>query len=310
MATDTVHEPEVVDDGPNALALRRPNVPVTATQLAAQGGEGVAIFNARAEILNTARSHAIRVTHPEDWVLYKSPDDRTVGYLEDAGCERVRPIFSISIFDIEEPTKVLADDGKSFAIITRGRGRCGLTLDAVDGAEGIRESTDDFVKDLHGIKKEMRVRQASRANLDGRIVRELAGLGSVPVDELARVWQGTEKNVEHCRKGRGFGSQDERHGGTKEGAPNVTPPECPHCKIPLVFRSAKKAWGCKNYESHKDKRVWIEHEDWIKELELRKAPKPAEQTASTTKPAAAKPAAAAKPVHADDIFGRQPGEDG
>lgn len=326
MAADhDVLDPEVVDDGPNALQLRNPQVSVTVNDLAERKGEGHEILEARAQILNTARRHAIHVTHPEDWVLFKSKDERIVGYLGDAGCERARPIFAIRIYPEGEPTKVVANDGKSFAIITHGRGTCGLTLDHVEGAEGIRDSMEDFAKDLVGIKQEMRVRQASRANLDGRIVRELAGLSSVPIEELARVWAGTEKKVEHCRKGRGFGTQDERHGGTRAGEPDVEPPVCEVCGTKGAVRKGKDGkpdwYGCPNYTNHPAGRKWsIDVDKWIAQLKAKaqqpSAPQqqsPAPQASASSKPASrqqqqqpSRPA----PVQADSIFGRDPGEEG
>lgn len=314
--TNDVLGPEVTDDrGPDALELRNPGVPVTLIDLAARKGEAIEIIDARVQVLNTARTHAIRMTHPEDWVLFKSKDERIVGYLEDAGCERVRPIFGISIVDVQQPQKVVSNDGKSFAIIVRGRGRSGLTLDELDAVEGIRESTEDFCKDLSGIKQELRVRQAARANLDGRVVRELAGLGSVPIEELARAWTGTDKKVEHCRKGRGFGTQDERLGGTREGLPDVPPPTCPVCKIPLVYRPAKgdraAFYGCSQYGKHLDRKVIVDAAKWMA--------KP-EQPQQTSAPAAEQQESAAnqqqqrqqrpEPVLAGDIFGRDPGEEG
>lgn len=292
---DPVLQPDLVDDAEpqTALALRDTRVPMTLDQLAARRGEAIEIIEARIQVLETARLRAIRMTHPEDWVLFKTRDERITGYLQDAGCERVRPILSISIFDVQEPEKVVSSDGQSFAIIVRGRGRCGLTLDTLDAVEGIRESTEDFCKDLRGVKQELRVRQAARANLDGKIVRELAGLASVPLEELQRAWTGTDKKVEHCRKGRGFGSQDERLGGTKEGAPDVEPPRCPVCKIPLMYRPAKGSraafYGCRQFEKHPEKKVIIDAAKWI-------ADRKAEALAAGEKPQAER--------------SREPGEEG
>jgi hypothetical protein len=315
MSTTTTKEPELIDDA-RALALRNPSTPVSLIDLASRKGEAVEIIDARVQVLETARRAAIRMTHPEDWVLFKTKDDRVTGYLQDAGCERVRAIFGISIFDVKEPEKVTSSDGSSFAIIVRGRGSSGLTQDELEMVEGIRESTEDFCKDLKGIKQELRVRQAARANLDGRVVRELTGLGSVPVEELGRAWQGTEKKIEHCRKGRGFGSQDERLGGAKEGVPDVAPPECPVCKIPLVYRAGKGDrggfYGCRQYEKHPQQKVIVDAAKWIAEQQQ----KATASTAAAKADAPAKPATTPKateqpPLHANDIFGgREPGAEG
>lgn len=292
-----VMEPEEVDET-TALTLRHPGEAITLDQLAAMRGKAIEVIDARIQVLETARQRAVRMTHPEDWVLFKTPDERITGYLSDAGCERVRPITGIRIFDVEEPEKVVSTDGQSFAIIIRGRGRCELTREEIETVEGIRESTEDFCKSLKGIKQELRVRQAARANLDGKIVRELAGLGSVPIEELTRAWEGTNKKSEHCRKGRGFGTQDERHGGTRVGEPTVEPPTCPHCKpvngapVKLKYRPGKDGrapfYGCPNYDKHPNAKVIVDVEKWV-----------AEQNAKTA-------TAAAAPVTTD----REPGAEG
>lgn len=321
MANDNpVLEPDVVDDMPTALALRHPGVPTTIDQLAARRGEAIEIIEARIQILETARLRAIRMTHPEDWVLFKTKDDRVTGYLSDSGCERVRPIMSISIFQVEEPKRVVSSDGNSFAYIVRGRGRSGLTLDVLDAVDGVRESTEDFCKDLKGVKQDIRVQQAARANLDGKIVRELGGLSSVPKEELERAWTGTEKKVEHCRKGRGFGSQDERLGGTKAGEPDVEPPTCKHCGAKMVHRRGDRGnfYGCPQYQTHADKKFTVDAEKWIAEQKSKAPTAAASQPAPAAVPAptTSKPATTSskapqpQPIHADDIFGRQPGEDG
>lgn len=293
------------DPQATALALRRSDVPISVTELAALKGEAVQIIEARVQVLETARLMAIRATHPEDWVLFKSKDDRITGYLEDSGCERVRPIFGISICDVEEPQKIVSSDGASFAVIVRGRGRCALTNDALEAVEGIRESTEDFCKDLTGIKQELRVRQAARANLDGRVVRELAGLGNVPIEELARAWKGTDKKTEYCRKGRGFGTQDERVGGRSASAPNVDPPVCPHCGTKGAYRPAKgdrgAFYGCPNYGKHADRKWIVDAAKWE-----------AEQRSAAAKQPAAAPAGKASPPNVNEVFGgaREPGSEG
>lgn len=292
MPDPEVLEPEITDAEGEEFALarrlRHPAVPVTLEELAALKGEAIEILKARNEVLEVARLHAIRMTHPEDWVLNKTRDGRVTGYLQDSGCERVRPILGIEIFDVGSPEKVVSLDGKSFAVVISGRGRSRLTRDEIEAVEGIRESTEDFCKDLTGIKQELRVRQAARANLDGRIVRELAGLGSMPLEELERAWKGTDKKTQFCRLGRGFGSQDERLGSFKADVPQVEPPQCPHCKIPLVYRPAKgdrKAfYGCSQYQQHADRKVIVDAEQWVAEQQ-KKASAGGAKTGTAAKPA-------------------------
>ncbi len=324
MKQSEVLDPEnrPIDDDPEVTALmRRPDIPVTVSELAARKGEAIQIFEMRVQVLETARLMSIRATHPEDWVLFKAKDDRIVGYLEDSGAERARPIFGISIIDVHEPEKIVSSDGASFAIVIRGSGTCNLTNDRLEAVEGIRESTEDFCKDLTGIKQELRVRQAARANLDGRVVRELAGLGSVPIDELARAWKGTEKKIEHCRRGRGFGTQDERVGGRSAALPDVDPPICPHCESKGVYRPAKgdrgAFYGCPNYGKHPQQKFIVDAAKWEQEQRAKAAA--AAPAAATTRSSSAAPPAGRveRELGADEVFnnnnrggGREPGQEG
>jgi hypothetical protein len=281
-------EPEVLGpdvDLPDTTAvarLRHPAVPVTVNDLAALRGEAVEIIEARILVLETARMRAIRMTHPEDWVLFKAPDDRITGYLQDAGCDRVRDITGIEVFGISEPEKITSSDGKSFMYLIRGNGRSRLTMQVVEQMEGGRMSTDDFARDKTGAALELAVRKAARANLDGNITRELAGLKTVPLEELQKAWDGTGKKWEHCRFGRGFGTRDERLGGMKAGEPPVEPPTCTACPpdpktgpVKLKYRQGKDGrkpfYGCPNYEKHPQQKVIVDAEKWV-----------AEQTAKAT----------------------------
>jgi hypothetical protein len=265
---DTVETPP--DTTTETTLIRHPGIPTTVEALAARGpGEAIEILEARIAVLETARKRAIRITSPEDWLLFRRDDGRITGYLQDAGCERIRDITGIEVFDVGEPVRVAAHDARSFMYLIRGSGRSKLTGQVVEAMEGGRESTDDFCRDKKGAQLELAVRKAARANLDGGITRELAGLKSVPLEELQAAWQGTAKNWEHCPKGRGFGTKDERLGATREGVPDVDPPICPVCKIPLVYRGAKgnraPFYGCRNYETHPEQKVIVNAAKWLEE---------------------------------------------
>lgn len=300
-------------DAPTALALRKPSVPITLSELAVLKGEAAEILEARIRVLETARKAGIRATHPTDWVLFKAADDQggqIVGYLQDSGCERVRDIFGISISNVSAPEKIAGADPGQFHYVVRGDGHCTLTAQMTEGIEGGRSSTEDFCKDKTGAALELAVRKAARANLDGQIVRELAGLAAVPIAELEAAWTGTHKGVADCRRGRGFGSRSERLGATatRGGAPDVEPPICPHCGTKGVYRPARDGraafFGCPNYEKHRDKKFIVNAEQWVAEQQ-QKAAAPAANGKPTPAPAA--------PMQATDIpFGRdrQPGEDG
>jgi len=255
----------------DSLVLRDPGVPTTLGELSALKGEALEIIETRATILHTLRVAAIRATHPEDWLLFKSPAEQggqIVAYLQDCGCDRVRDLFGIEVFDITPPQRIAGTEAGAFHYVIVGSGRCKFTRQDVENMEGGRSSTDDFCKDKKGPDLELAVRKAARANLDGNITRELAGLKSVPIEELSRAWEGSAKRVEACRHGRGFGSRTERLGGAAEGVPEVAPPICPHCQTPGAYRAAKgdraAFYGCPNYTKHPQQKFIVPADAWVK----------------------------------------------
>jgi hypothetical protein len=299
-------DPDVIDDRddtlPSAVALRSPTIPVTLSELAALKGEALEVIEARVQVLETLRRAAIRATSPEDWVLFKSPDEQggqIVGYLQDAGADRVRDLYGIEIFDVSKPEKIVGNDPAVFTYIISGSGRCKLTRQILEQVEGGRSSTDDFCRGKAGAELELTVRKATRANLDGNITRELAGMKSVPVNQLAEAWVGTKKSIDQCRRGRGFGTRDERVGGRSEKAPDLDPPVCPHCQTKGVYRPAKgdrKAfYGCPNYSKHPSQKFIVDAEQWARDH---------------TAPAATTSAATPPPSAAEVFSGRHPGEEG
>jgi hypothetical protein len=304
-----MNDTNVIDQDPpetEALALRKPATPVTLSELAALKGEAVEIIEARVLVLETLRKASIRATSPEDWLLFKSPDEQggqIVGYLQDCGCDRVRDLYGIEIFEVSKPEKVVGNEPGVFHYLITGSGRCKLTRQVVEAMEGGRSSTDDVCRGKSGAELELLVRKAARANLDGNITRELSGMKSVPVDDLKRAWVGTPKLVENCRKGRGFGTRDERLGGTSGKAPDVAPPVCPHCKTPGAYRAGKDGrgafYGCPKYQSHADKKWTVDAVKWVAEQQKQQAT-PAEPTTTAAK---------VEPLHADDIFGRSGGRE-
>lgn len=298
-----------------ALALRHPATPTTVDEISAQQHPGE-LAAARVTVIETLRTASIRLTHPEDWVLFKSPDEhggQIVGYLQDAGCDRVRDIWGIEIFQISQPERVAAIDG-SFHYLITGSGRCRLSRQIVESIEGGRSSTDDFCRGKTGIDLELTVRKAARANLDGNITRELSGLKAIPLVELQRAWDGQNKKIESCRRGRGFGSHTERLGGRSETAPDVEPPVCAVCGKTGIYREGRNGrgafYGCPNYQNHQDKKWTVDAARWIAQQQA--APAAAET------PAAATPQASGAPIRASEIFrgapqrdtGREPGYEG
>jgi hypothetical protein len=230
-------------------------------ELAPQLEHGAQIIEARAKILETARRAAIAMTNPEDWVRHL--DQRTgieTAYLQDVGCQRVRPIFGIDTLDVTVPEKIMLQDGSQhFMYIVRGSGFCSLTQERIENVEGGRSSNDDFIVKQdpapQGAQLELIVRKAARANLDGTITRKLAGLGSVPFVEIEQVFSSDQGKTENrFRKGRGFGSQ--RHRQSQEALDQsgaVVAPVCPQHGVKMIFRAGtdkyEAFWGCPRYKS-------------------------------------------------------------
>ena len=250
-------EPEVM--APQTHLVRSPAVPTTLEDLAALD-EGMEIIEAREKILETIRKASIRATNPQDWVLFKAVDpggaERITGFLQDQGCKRVLPLWGIDIINLsgfEKTTDTVTGD---FAYSIKGDGFCGFTKRSINDVEGLRYSTDRFLDNVTGIMKEMRVKQAARANLDGNITRKLTGLGSVAVEEIQEVWKGTWKTIDLCAKGQGYGTAKQRQGVDGKDAPKVPAPMCEAEKCGKTMRyfgaspDGKKpaAWLCPDYK--------------------------------------------------------------
>jgi hypothetical protein len=318
-----------------ALEMRRPDVPVNLDELAAQKAGAIEIIEARAQVLTTLRKAAISATSPEDWLLFKAPDEQggqVVAYLQDCGADRVRDLYGIEVFNVGRPERVMTNDPLVFHYLIRGSGRCKLTRQVLVDVEGGRSSTDDFCKGKTGVDLELAVRKAARANLDGAITRELAGLKSVPLSELEEVWTNTRKKTANCRRGRGFGTRDERLGAAAVNAPDVDPPKCPHCGATGVYRPAKGTrgafYGCPQYGKHPDKKFIVDAGEWASKHPKANGLSPANAAGFTGEPtgpasghtggdpfANTRPQGKVTPPSADEVFGnknhtREPGEEG
>jgi hypothetical protein len=323
MTQHDLNDANDLDDAPaesSALDLRRPGVPVDLNELAAYKGEALDIIDARATILKTVRRAAISATSPEDWLLFKSPPEhggQETAFLQDVGCQRVRDLYGIEIFKPSRPERVGTNDPAVFHYLMHGSGRCKLTGQVVEDVEGGRSSTEDFCRGKVGVELELAVRKAARANLNGSITRELAGLKSVPVDELRDVWAGTRKKIEACRLGRGYGTRDARLGGVTAVDANVDAPVCRLCKTAMSLKKGSRGnfYSCPNWKSHGKDAYTVDFNDWIAEVQKR-PPAPA---------SAAPPADKGTPPPVDEVFrgeksapaastrrprDREPGEDG
>lgn len=272
MATELKDEPGAINpEVMPAAALEKvaPQIPVTIEELAAlDEGVGVGIVEGRREIIDTLRKASILLTHPQDWVLYKA-DDRVTAYLQDCGCQRIKPLWGIDITPVGdfERVSVQGAPDDEYAYSVKGDGYCGATDSAVKGIEGLRYSTENFCKDLPPLQRMMRVRQAAVANRDGNIIRTLTGMKCVALEEIDTVWkaEGKGKNIALCVPGRGYGSKADRQGagGTAKGTPtDVQPPVCEICNKTMKFvdgtgKTYDSFWSCPDKRKVDGK--WNEH---------------------------------------------------
>jgi len=132
---------------------------------------------------------------------------------------------------------------------------------------------------LTGAALELAVRKAARANLDGSITRELAGLQSVPLEEIMEAYKtDPSKTRARFREGRGFGSQSERSQAGEKAPDAIEAPVCPRCNVDMIFRSGEgknghyEFWGCPNFRDKKCPET-VKHEEWLAVLEKKKAGK-------------------------------------
>ena len=275
-------EAEVIPPPPQGIERVRPYTPVTVDELSVDT-RGKEIALARAEVMTVIRKAAIKLTAPQDWLLFRA-ENRVTAFLQDAGCQRVRDLFGIEITPTSEPIKIEAEDG-TYAYSITGRGKCHVTSQQILGIEGLRYSTDDFLVGLTPIMKEMRVRQAARANLDGNITRQLAGLKVVAAEDLTEAWAGTKKTLELCARGKGYGSKAERMGAQTQQSsdtPAGSEPICELCGSRMKFiqagtskssgKSYSAFWSCPNGgEGKQHVRSTIPHEEWLKKQPQREA---------------------------------------
>ena len=281
METDDVKQVEA-EEVEEVRDLVRPATPTTINELAAHD-KGVQIVEQRLQIFNTMRVASIQLTMPNDWTLFKADDGRISGYLGDQGCDRIKKLWGISVTNLGKMERI--DDlehAGEFAYRITGDGTCGLTGEAVFDMEGVRYSTERYALEKpEGIQRTVAVQKAARANLDGGITRELAGLKSVPAEELDSAWKASKetwKTTEKCNKGRGFGSKAERAGAQVQQSdiPVEFQPKCDTCYQPMKYIAAGTSssgkpygafWAC----SSKEHKYTLRHEQALAEAKRMQA---------------------------------------
>ena len=233
--------------------------PLTIMDLAIAKGGPKAVVDTMIEIMETFRRGAIRLTSPEDWILFRSIDKQSgseliIGYLQDKGCERVAKLYGVRVYDVSDAVRMDGDNADDYSYMQTASGECARTGEAIEKQIGSRSSTDDIAAQWReeGMSEnqiEIKVQKSCRANLDGNLIRALTGLNSVPLDDLMEAWKGTSKTWKQCVRGRGWTGFIETGklsdvGGTDAGemmAGKINP-KCPKCGSGMKYRK-KGNWG-------------------------------------------------------------------
>jgi hypothetical protein len=270
--TDNAPDDEPIDDAPDdasdALVLSRPDAPTTFDELALHGTSAVAILETRHKLIATSRRGALTLTFATDWVRELQPSGVETLYLSDVGCQRIRGFLGVEIENLGPMERItLTEPPGAFLYVVSGDGFHKLTGQRLRRVEGGRASTERFCQDVQGAERELKVRKAARANLDGRITRSLGGVNAVPRSELDAIFKISGQRIEDCAKGHGFGTQDERVGGMRADDPAVPPPVCAVCGKTAKYRQGRGTrgpfYGCPDYEKHPDKKWTVDAADWI-----------------------------------------------
>lgn len=261
---------ELVDEETRGAVqhLKRPDVPVTLEDLAALRQRGIEIIEARGSILKTARRLSLQLTYPRDWLLFRN-DGGIFAYLDDAGCDRIKNVWGITIDPTTDVSEEYDPDNPDvFMCSITGDGWSTLTGDRVNAITGSRMSTEDFCKDEPSkLRKLQLVRKAARANLTGSITRRLAGMRNVPLEAILQAKEMPEADfLAKAPLGRGFGTKSERAGlGATQGEiPADYQPNCGVCGQRLNYKPGGKTssgkqypafWGCSNWKKADHKKA-------------------------------------------------------
>ena len=196
------------------------------------------IFERRTQLLETCYLVAIGRTRPEDWIVSKDPQGDTTATLAASGAQLVAEVYQVKLSNVRpKDDRGLFDPARTeiAAGVYSFRGSCDA-WSRINGREQMvemtRRSDEDFtgrtVDADGGLTNDRQkrigadegdLRSSVLTGLLTKAVRVLCGMTRVPPGDLAKAWKGTEKKVEQCRKGHGFGTSAARN------ASDVTPEE-------------------------------------------------------------------------------------
>lgn len=184
---DDAHLPAEIRSELRELVEREP----TTISVLAAGDVAKAYEAARA-----LQESSIRLTNPEDWVIFKAKDGAELAYLQDTGCQRVRSLWGITFdrINLREDVVEAKLDGGDIYVEVQVSGRCTITGEenseiGARGSDGFFASAWESSKDKPVERERVRanIRKAAIANGQGRLVRRLTGLGQVPKARLLAI---------------------------------------------------------------------------------------------------------------------------
>lgn len=233
------HAVEVVMNEPEPLAVSPSEVPASdAMSLARMGAQGLELFESRATLLRQCRFVALKNTDPRAWLLSKTDGtDGTEGAVVATFCApgypavaaaygiaaRFLPQDSDGIFRPERVNQQGEVIGAAVRVPVYGYRGFAWGNSAFNGQEVqvqiTRMSDEDFIGRQ---QRDGDLRLTCFTGLKKKLVAELAGITTVPAEELEEAWEYEPgKSVERCRKGHGFGTSSERRGAkvAEDGVP-------------------------------------------------------------------------------------------
>lgn len=187
------------------------------------------IFERRTQLLETCYLVAIGRTRPEDWIVSKDPQGNVTAMLAASGAQLVAEVYQVKLSNVRpRDDRGLFDPARTEIApgVYSFRGSCDA-WSRINGREQMVEMTRRSDEDFTGrtvnadggltTSRNERVgadegdlRSSVLTGLLTKAVRVLCGMTRVPPTDLAKAWKGTEKKVEQCRKGHGFGSSADR----------------------------------------------------------------------------------------------------
>lgn len=177
------------------------------------------VLEARAELISTIRSIAIKQTAPEDWTLYKARDGSVLGVPTAAAALKIRRWAGVSVMNHRGMT------GEQSPSVRQGKNQKGEDIVVIEGfADGICgrdimpgiyfsvRSDDQFIgragadTPRKGGPRQEDLMSCWRTGIDSKVVRCMTGTTKVSEAELKAHGVDTSR----CVKGSGFGTSGQR----------------------------------------------------------------------------------------------------